>query len=59
MKQTKTKSYYPKIIKIAEFNYKILQNILPCGKVLHKWQHDISDKCNHCGEIETVEHNAF
>ena len=49
----------PKIIKIAEFNYKILQNILPCGQVLHKWQHNISDKCNHCGEIETVEHNAF
>ena len=55
----KQKVITPKIIKIAEFNYKILQNILPCGKVLHKWQHNISDKCNHCGEIETVEHMLF
>ena len=51
----KQKVITPKIIKIAKFHYKILQNKLPCGKVLHKWQHNISDKCNHWGEIKTVE----
>ena len=47
------------IIKVKEFNFKILQNILPCGKVLSKWKTSISSKCSHCSELETVSHMLY
>ena len=42
--------------KLAEFNFKLLHNIVPCGKILHKWNSKVSEKCNHCNEIENIEH---
>ena len=47
------------IAKLAEFNYKMLNNIVPCGKVLHKWQQNVSELCGYCGEVETFEHLIF
>ena len=47
------------IIKLAEFNHKLLHNILPCGNILHKWQYNISDRCKQCNIIETTEHMLF
>ena len=47
------------IVKVKEFNFKLLQNILPCGKVLSKWKPTISSKCSCCNEIETVLHMLF
>ena len=48
-----------KIIKISEFNFKLLHNIVPCGKVISKWQQDISSRCEICKEIETVQHMLY
>ena len=45
--------------KVAEFNFKVLHNILPCGKVLNKWIPHISDKCKSCNEIENTEHMLY
>ena len=48
-----------KITKLAEFNYKLLNNIIPCGNILGKWQRDISQKCDFCNCIETTKHMLF
>ena len=53
----KIKNMYVK--KLAEFNFKILHNILPCGKNLSKWQKDISKFCDFCKLPETPEHMLF
>ena len=37
----------------------MLHNIVPCGKILSKWQHHISERCTTCKEIETSEHMLF
>ena len=47
------------VVKIAEFNFKVLHNIIPCGKILNKWQGHISDKCEDCKQIETAEHLLY
>ena len=47
------------IAKVAEFNYKVIHNILPCGKVLSKWLNNCTEKCLSCGELETTEHMLF
>ena len=46
-------------IKLKEFNFKLLQNIVPCGRILSKWKANISENCNVCNEIETVRHMLF
>ena len=48
-----------KVAKISEFNYKILQNILPNGRILSKWNHNVSEKCEYCEEIETTKHMLY
>ena len=50
----KIKTMY--ITKLAEFNFKILHNILPCGMSLSKWQKDVSVLCEFCKKPESVEH---
>ena len=45
--------------KIAEVNYKIIHNILPCGVNLLKWKKKDNDKCEICGNKETIEHLIF
>ena len=47
------------IKKLAEFSFKILHNILPCGQSLSKWEKDISPNCEYCNLTETPEHMLF
>ncbi len=42
--------------KFAEFNYKMLHNILPCGKLVNKWNKSVSARCVYCNEDETIKH---
>ena len=45
--------------KFAEFKYKILMNILTCGKVVSKWDKNVSNECSFCGDTETAIHMLF
>ena len=45
--------------KIAEFNFKVLHRILPCGFNMHKQKPSVSEKCGFCNEYETVEHMLY
>ena len=45
-----------KEIKLKEFNFKVLHGILPCNKNLKQWKIRMSDCCDVCGEIQTIEH---
>jgi len=45
--------------KLSEFNYKLLNRILPCRNILMKWGKVQDNKCQFCGEVETVEHMLF
>ena len=45
--------------KIAEFNFKILHNILPCGKLVSKWDSTTPMHCLFCQEVESIEHMLF
>ena len=45
--------------KIAAFNYKFLNGITACGKLLNKWKHNISKNCQVCGSIETHYHIIY
>ena len=47
------------ITKIKVFNFKILYNTLPCGKVLSKWKQNSFQYCDVCRDIETVEHMLY
>ncbi len=46
-------------IKIAETNFKILNNILPCNENLEKWKKKCCSKCSLCGEQENIPHLIF
>ena len=39
---------------LCEFN--VLSHILPCDKNLKQWKVNISDHCDVCGQIQTIEH---
>ena len=63
-KSTWTKVYVLKIKKmpikkLAEFNFKILAGILPCGKLLHKWIKDIPEVCEYCNITENLKHMLY
>ena len=45
--------------KLAETNFKILHNILPCNLNLHKWKLRLNNHCNICGDVETIRHLLF
>ncbi len=45
--------------KIAEFNFKLLHNIVPCGYSVSKFNREISSQCQSCGEVENVEHMLY
>ena len=47
------------IVKIREFNFKILHNIVPCGNILSKWKENIKKECDLCQEVETTKHMLF
>ena len=46
-------------VKLAETNFKILHNILPCGENLVKWKKKNDDKCSLCCEKETIIHMLY
>ena len=50
---------YLRIPKLNEFNYKILHNILPCGKILCKFKDNISNLCEYCSQVETTKHMLY
>ena len=45
--------------KLAETNFKILHNILPCNFNLFRWRLVDSKSCKICGESETIIHLIF
>ena len=45
--------------KLAEFNYKIMHNILICGKYLSKWDDSINEKCEICENVHDIPHMLF
>ena len=45
--------------KLAEFNYKMLNNILPCGYYVNKWNKTVQPKCSKCDIIHDVKHMLF
>ena len=48
-----------KIKNLEEFNYKLLNNIVPCGYVINKWKANIPKYCDVCGELETTKHMLY
>ena len=48
-----------KEIKLREFNFKIIHNILPCNEMLHKWTIKQHNKCDLCDKIQTIGHLLF
>ena len=53
----KVKNIFP--IKVKEFNFKLLHNIVPCGLILSKWQPTVSKRCSLCNEIENTKHMLY
>ena len=48
------------LIKIAEFNYKLLNNIPSCNLYLSKWKNDRNMMCDHCEIcIENIRHLIY
>ena len=45
--------------KLAEFNFKVLHNYLPCGYTTSKFEKDVLSNCEYCGDIESVKHMLF
>ena len=45
--------------KLAETYFKILNNILPCNKLLLKWGKSDTAICSFCNEEETISHLLF
>ena len=54
-----TKVAQEKEIKLKEFNFKLLHNILPCNKNLAKWRIKPNDRCDVCGQSQAVKHTHF
>ena len=50
---------YLKDKQIAEFNYKLLNDLLICRQKLQKWGLNEDSKCVFCSKEETVEHLMF
>ena len=58
------KSYIRKIKvikdkKLAETNFKILNNILPCNRNLHKWRKSETNLCYFCKEEESISYLLY
>ena len=45
--------------KIAEFNLKIIHNILVCGAILSRWNNQYSGECEICQQVENVFHLLY
>jgi exonuclease III len=47
--------------KLSEFNYKLINKILPCGDYVSKWDNSVRKFCSFCenNSIETLEHLLY
>ena len=45
--------------KIAEFNSKVMQNILICSHYLSKWQDSVNENCEICNIVQNIPHLLF
>ena len=45
--------------KIAEFNFKVMKNILICGHYLSKWQDSVNENCEICNTVHDIPHLLF
>ena len=45
--------------KLAEFNFKVMQNILICGHYLSKWQDFVNENCEICNTVHDIPHLLF
>ena len=45
--------------KLAEFNFKLLHNIVPCGIKIAKWDKTVSALCDYCKMPENTEHMLY
>ena len=45
--------------KLAEFNFKVLHNIVPSGYMVSKWDKTVKSTCDYCDLLETTEHMLF
>ena len=45
--------------KFSEFNFKLLHNIVPCGKLVSKWDQNTPKDCLFCNELESSQHMLF
>ena len=45
--------------KLAELNYNIINNILPCGAITHRWDERVSNLCFNCNILQNSEHLLF
>ena len=43
--------------KVQSLQYRIIHRTYPCNYWLSKWNHDISNKCSFCEDIEYLEHH--
>ena len=41
---------------LSEFNYKLFYNILSCGKLVNKWNANVSKACHKCNDDQTAKH---
>ena len=41
------------------FQYKLINRLLNCNYNLYTWKIKDSPSCNHCGQIDTIEHHLF
>ena len=45
--------------KLAEFNFKVMQNIQICGHYLNKWQDSVNENCEICNTVHDIPHLLF
>ena len=45
--------------KLAEFNFKVMQNILICGHYLSKWQDSVNENCEIWNTVHDIPHLLF
>ena len=52
-------AFSTKVAQGKEINFKLLHNILPCNKNLAKWRIKPNNRCDVCGQPQTVKHLLY
>ena len=47
------------VTKLAEYNFKLLNKILPTSDMVAKWNLNVSHLCHTCNEVDNLEHMLF